>query len=55
MVKVNLNIYLNLIIKHKILIKKNLIYRKPYMRDQSLLFRRKAYESLTNSLHFANI
>ena len=43
MVKVNLNFYLNLIFKLKILIKQNLTYRKLFMRDQSLLFHRKAY------------
>ena len=45
MVKVHLNFCLNLIFKHKILIKQkqNLTYRKPFMRDKSSLFRRKAY------------
>ena len=42
MVKVNLNFYLNLNLKHKILIILNLTYRQPFMRDQSSLFRRKA-------------
>ena len=43
--------YLNLNLKHKILIKWNLRYTKPFMRDQSSLFRRKAYLLLTFSLH----
>ena len=41
MLKVNLNVYLNLNLKHKILIKLNLTYRKPFMQDQPSLFRRK--------------
>ena len=51
MVKLNLNIYLNLSLMHNILIKGNLTYRNPFMRDQSSLLRRKAYLSLTTSLH----
>ena len=51
MEKANLNFYLNLNLNHKNLIKWNLTYTKPFMRDQSLLLRRKAYLSLTFSLH----
>ena len=51
MVKGNINFYLTLIFKHKILIKLNITNRKPFSRDQSSLFRRKANYSFTNSLH----
>ena len=43
MVKVIFNFYLNLNFKHKILIERNLTYRKPFMRGRSLFFFRKAY------------
>ena len=49
--KLNLNAYLNLNLKHEILIELNLAYRKPFMQDQPSLFRRKACKSLTTSLH----